>query len=220
MQEVGHSLSPTELSDLPEPSTKPPHDNQQPQNPYNPGNFPNNQGQVQGQGGFSNFPNNHPQGGNFPQYGYPGGLPQQGGSYPQFVGYPQGSNPHQGGLSQPGFPHQPNFPSQQGQSGFPGQQGQSGFPNNQGGSFNPGPSQAGPKNTQSQLPEGNENIKNFSNIQGIQQQSSDLTKGTQTSAAYPDFQRFSQAPVQAGGVKGTDDLDDLDAKLKNIRNGL
>jgi len=220
MQEVGHSLSPTELSDLPEPSTKPPHDNQQPQNPYNPGNFPNNQGQGQGQGGFSNFPNNHPQGGNFPQYGYPGGLPQQGGSYPQFVGYPQGSNPHQGGLSQPGFPHQPNFPSQQGQSGFPGQQGQSGFPNNQGGSFNPGPSQAGPKNTQSQLPEGNENIKNFSNIQGIQQQSSDLTKGTQTSAAYPDFQRFSQAPVQAGGVKGTDDLDDLDAKLKNIRNGL
>jgi len=199
MQEVGHSLSPTELSDLPEPSTKPPHDNQQPQNPYNPGNFPHNQGP----GGFSNFPNNYPQGGNLPQYG----LPQQGGSYPQFIGYTQGSNPHQGGFSQPGFP---------------GQQGQSGFPNNQGGSFHPSPSQEVPKNIQSQVPGGDENVKNFSNVQDVQgtQQSSEFNKGTQTSAAYPDFQRFSQAPIQAGGLKGTDDLDELDAKLKNIRNGL
>jgi len=198
MQEVGHNLSPTELADLPDPSNKPPTDNQQPQNPYNPG--PGN--------------SNYPQPGGFPQYGgggYPGGpggfsqpsYPQnvQGGSYPQFVGYNQGANPNMP-YQNNGYP-QPNFQSQQ-----------PGFPNNQG-SF-----QGGPVQGKSQVPQGNENIKNISNVT-VPQDNFDQNKATQTSATYPDFQRFTNDhPSQAGGVKGTDDLDDLDAKLKNIRNGL
>jgi hypothetical protein len=225
MQEVGHNLSPTELADLPDPSSKPPTDHQQPQNPFNPGP--------------SDYPN-YPQPG-FPHYpGGAGGFPQQnsypqnvqGGSYPQFVGYNQGVNPNipyqNNGFPQPNnFPphqnQQPNFQSQQGQQpNFSNQQSQPNFPQqqsqqsnfqNQQGSF-------GPLQGKSQVPQGNENMKNISNVT-VPQDNFDPNKATQTSGAYPDFQRFTNDhPSQAGGVKGTDDLDDLDAKLKNIRNGL
>ncbi len=232
MQEVGHNLSPTELADLPDPSNKPPTDNQQPQNPHNPGpgDYPNypQPGFPQYGGGFPGAP-----GGGFPQQNpYPQNV-QGGGSYPQFVGYNQGPNqniPYQNnGYSQPqhNFPphqnfsnqqsQQPNFPQQQSQQpNFQSQQQQgqqSNFPNNQG-SF-------GPVQGKSQAPQGNENMKNISNMTVPQDNNFDQTKATQTSGAYPDFQRFTNDhPSQAGAVKGTDDLDDLDAKLKNIRNGL
>jgi len=251
LNEVGHSLSPTELADLPDPDSKP-SINQNPVNPHggfpNPG--PNNQGGFPG--GPGQFPGYNPQGG-FPQQGgYPpyggGGYPQQQGGYPPYGGnYPQ----------QSGFPQQGGYPSQQGgypqqQGGYPQQQG--GYPSQQG---NPGQGQGGnypgfggysqPPNNYQPGPGGYPQGSQGQGQGGYgqpSQPSGGFSQGGQGEPykppviqnptvqinvgfsgnqpqdggeAYPNFQKFTGPPQ---GGKSNDPLDELDLRLKNIKDGL
>jgi hypothetical protein len=231
LNEVGHSLSPTELADLPDPDSKP-SINQNP-NPNNAGGFPGNQGGFPGnQGGY---PSGQGQGGQFPNYN-----PQQQGGYPPYGGQQQGGYPPYGGGypgNQGGYPQQGGFPQQQG--GYPQQQGGNypgfggysqqaphgyqpgGYP--QGGPGGPGgygapnsgPSgYGGPSGGQGQSyqPPVSQNPTVEINV-GFSGNANQQPGGE----AYPNFQKFTGGPQ---GGKSNDPLDELDLRLKNIKDGL
>lgn len=220
MNEIGHSLSPTELADLPDPNSKP-------------SPSPSNQGsqgqQGQGQGGFPNNNNNNYQPGFQPGFPGPGGPTQvysgsnqpypgqyNPGPYPQYPQYPQ----------QGGYPGQypgnyPQYPPQQG--GYP-QDNFGGYPNNYGGGF-------GQPNSQQQgFPQGGQGSYQMQpptyqpqnitvNIGVPNENSMNAPSQNGGGGAYPGFQKFNEAP-QAGGKSGYDPLDELDVRLKNIKDGL
>jgi len=217
MNEIGHSLSPTELADLPDPNSKP---------SPSPSNQGSNQSQGQGQGGFPNnnyqpgFPNNNYQpgfpggpqqvysGSNQPYPGqyYPGGpgpYPQQGGypgGYPQQGGYPGGYPQYPGG-----YPQQGGYPQDNYGGGYPNYGQQGGFPQGGQGSYHMQPPTYQPQNITVNIGVPNENSMNAPSQNG--------------GGAYPGFQKFNEAP-QAGGKSGYDPLDELDVRLKNIKDGL
>jgi len=241
MNEIGHGLSPTELADLPDPNnqhinqdtSKNPSNNSQGsqqggQGPFHPGGFP--QGGNYQTGGYPPYGGFQPgfQGGSQPgfyppyggyQPGYPGG--NQGG-YPQYGGYPQNQGYPQGGPQQGGFPSYGGYPQQQGgypqgNQGFNYQQGQS-IPDFQTPTYQPqnakvtlgshhsyNPSQ--PNIQPGQGPENNNN--------NNKQQSN---AGPNDFGGYPAFTKFTEPT--SNGKSGYDPLDELDMRLKNIKEGL
>jgi len=252
MNEIGHSLSPTELADLPDPNSKPsPSPSNQGGSNQSSG-FPNNYqpGFPGGPGGptqvYSGSNGQFYPGGPGPYQPGPGGYPQQGGypggpngpnGYPQQGGYPGGPGPYQPGPG--GYPQQGGFPQQGGYPGGPGgypQQQQGGYPQDPyGGNNYPGfGDYSQPKNYQAGpggFPQGGQgsyhmqpptyqpqNITVNIGATGVSDANANNAPSQNGGGAYPGFQKFNEAPQ--GGKTGFDPLDELDVRLKNIKDGL
>jgi len=222
MNEIGHKLSVAELEDsLP--------GENQPISKDNNNSQGNNQG---GQfGGQGSFPGNFPQG-NYPQPGFPqGNYPPNNYQPGPYNGYPQPGYPNYNTNNyQPQQNFQPGgYPPFNGnpQSSYPGGPGgnyqQSSYPSNsqgnQGGSQQPfGSNQQGSQNNYqpsfpSQNPSGNVGSQG-----GKPNVDFSAKNGDQDLGGYPTFMKFNET-VPDGKPKA-DPLDELDMRLKNIKNGL